>query len=168
MSPPVSSRVVPTIGVRHTARAVSFVRAWVGYGPVMERGNTKHGVRLDEEMAHEVRGVVQGDGSDGRVEGFHDPEPAGEDQPTPGSGRLEGGAPPGMTYEEVAERSRLGRYIPRSSLPGNRENLIVGAHEMNAPDDIIQELASLPAEETFRTVNEIWAALGHPNEQHRT
>jgi hypothetical protein len=134
----------------------------------MERGNTKHGVRLDEEMAHEVRGVVQGDGTDSRVEELHDPEPAGEDQPEPGRGRLEGGAPPGMTYEEVEERSRLGRYIPRSSLPGDREKLVLGANELNAPDDVLAQLADLPPDETFRTVNEIWAALGHSNEQRRT
>jgi hypothetical protein len=132
----------------------------------MERGNTKHGVRLDEEMAHEVRGVVQGDGSDSRVEEFQDPEPPGEDQP--GRGRLVGGAPPGMTYEEVEERSRLGRYIPRSALPGDRDALIVGAHGLDAPDDIMRQLASLPAEGIFRTVNEVWAALGHSNEARRT
>jgi hypothetical protein len=102
------------------------------------------------------------------VEGLHDPEPAGDDQPELSSGRLEGGAPPGMTYEEVEARSRLGRFIPRSSLPGDREQLILGAHELNAPDDILEQLAALPAGETYQTVNEIWAALGHSNEERRT
>jgi hypothetical protein len=134
----------------------------------MDRGNTKHGARLDEEMAQEVRGIVQSGRSDSRVEEFHDPEPAGEDQPELGTGRLEGGAPPGMTYEEVEARSRLGRFIPRSSLPGDREELIVGANDMNAPDDILEQLAALPAGETYQTVNEIWAALGHSNEERRT
>ena len=132
----------------------------------MERGNTKHGPVLDGEMANEVRGVVQGGGG-GRVEEFHDPEPAGEDQPDFGPAR-DGGAPPGMTYDEVEQRSRLGRYIPRSSLPGDREELVLGAHTLNAPDDVIQQLASLPAGERYQTVNEIWAALGHHNEERRT
>jgi hypothetical protein len=131
----------------------------------MERGNTKHGVRLDEEMAQEVRGIVQGDGSDSSVEEFHEP---GEDQPQPGRGRPAGGAPPGMTHEEVEERSRLGRYLPRSALPGDRDALIVGAHGLNAPDDIMRHLASLPGDEIFLTVNEVWAALGHSNEARRT
>jgi hypothetical protein len=133
----------------------------------MERGNTKHGVQLDEQMAQEVRGIVQGAGSDSRVEEFHDPEPPGEDQPS-GRGRFEGGAPPGMTYDEVEERSRLGRFIPRHVLPGDRERLILGANELNAPDDIIDQLAQLPPDETFQTVAEIWAALGHSNEERRT
>jgi hypothetical protein len=122
---------------------------------------------VDEQMAQEVRGLVQGGPADGRVEEFRDPEPAGEDQPER-SGHLTGGAPPGMTYEEVEERSRLGRYIPRSSLPGDREELVLGATEMNAPDDVIAQLASLPTDERYRTVNEIWAALGHHNEERRT
>jgi hypothetical protein len=111
----------------------------------MERGNTKHGPVLDGEMAHEFQ----------------------EGRPELGVVR-EGGAPPGMTYDEVEERSRLGRYIPRSSLPGDREQLIRGAAELDAPDDVIQQLAGLPAGEKFQTVNEIWAALGHHNEERRT
>lgn len=121
-------------------------------------------------MAHEVRGIVQG-GMDSRVEEFRDPEPSGEDQPSasrvPG-GLMTGGAPPGMTYDEVEQRSRLGRYIPMVSLPGDREILIAGAQNLQAPDDIIEELGRLPEGETFDTVNQIWAALGHHNEERRT
>jgi hypothetical protein len=116
-------------------------------------------------MAHEVRGLVQG-GTDSRVEEFRDPEPAGEDQPAVG-GRFTGGAPPGMTYEEVEERSRLGRFIPMSSLPGSPAELIEGAQHLNAPDDILDRLGSLP-DGRYETVNQIWAALGGHNEERRT
>ena len=136
----------------------------------MERGNSKHASRLDDQMAHEVRGIIQG-GQDSRVEEFNDPEPSGEDQPSasrvPG-GLMTGGAPPGMTYDEVEQRSRLGRYIPRSSLPGDRESLIAGARTLQAPDDIIAQLDELPDGEQYETVNQIWAALGHHNEERRT
>jgi uncharacterized protein DUF2795 len=164
----VSFRVLPTIGERHTERVARLSGDGLGTRCLMDRGSTKHGPRLDEEMAQEVRGLVQSGRTNGRVEEFHDPEPAGEDQPEPGGGNYEGGAPPGMTYEEVEQRSRLGRFIPRSSLPGDREGLIVGANELNAPDDVVAQLAKLPADETFQTVNEIWAALGHHNEERRT
>jgi hypothetical protein len=135
----------------------------------MERGSSKHGPRLDDEMAHEVRGIVQGN-VDSRVEEFHDPEPAGEDQPDPSrvpGGTQTGGAPPGMTYDEVEERSRLGRFVPMASLPGDRERLIAGARELNAPDDVIAQLSRLP-EGRYETVSQIWAALGHHNEERRT
>ncbi len=135
----------------------------------MDRGNAKHGRWLDDEMAHEVQGIVQGRG-ESRVEEWHDPEPSGEDQP--GLGRTPvspaPGAPPGMTYEDVEQRSRLGRYIPMSRLPGDRDELLTGAHDLNAPDDILQTLATLPAGERFATVNEVWGALGHRNESRRT
>jgi len=98
---------------------------------------------------------------------FHEPESLEEDQPDLGTVG-EGGAPPGMTYEEVEERSRLGSYIPRTSLPGDREALVLGANSMSAPDDVIEQLASLPPDERYQTVNEIWAALGHHNEERRT
>src|SRR6266508_4837917 len=97
----------------------------------MERGSTKHGPRVDDAMEHEVRGIVQGGGTEGRVEEWRDPEPAGEDQPDVSpvldDASRGGGAPPGMTPEEVEGRSELGRYIPLSALPGTRDELIDGA-----------------------------------------
>ena len=138
----------------------------------MDRGSTKHGPIVDEQMEHEVRGIVQG-AVNSRAEEARDPEPAGEDQPDAtweGAGTRTGGAPPGMTYEEVEQRSRLGRYIPMASLPGDRDDLIAGATEMNAPDDVLDMLSPLPEDTEYRTVSEIWAALGHHNEDitHRT
>lgn len=136
----------------------------------MERGNSKHGPRLDDQMAHEVRGLTQG-GVDTRVDEARDPEPSGEDQPyvsmVPGGTRT-GGAPPGMTYDEVEQRSRLGRYIPMACLPGDRDRLIDGAQQLNAPQDILDQLGELPAGEEYETVSQVWAALGHHNEERRT
>jgi hypothetical protein len=137
----------------------------------MDRGNTKHGPRLDEEMDHEVRGIVQGHGAGARVEEWRETEPAGEDQPgvspVPGGGVA--GVPPGMTPQEVERRSELGRYIPLSALPGGREQLVAAARTLLAPDHLLAELARLPDDGTrYETVSQIWAALGHHNEAHRT
>ena len=147
-----------------------FARTGPGYVQIMERGNTKHGARLDEQMEHEVRGILQG-GVNPRVEEFHDPEPSGEDQPEASwipEGAASGGAPPGMTPDEVEARSRLGRYVPMSALPGDRARLLDGARTLGAPDDVLAELARLPDGERYETVNQIWAALGHHNEERRT
>ncbi|HEX5741118.1 MAG TPA: hypothetical protein VFY17_06130 [Pilimelia sp.] len=51
----------------------------------MERGSTKHGPRLDDEMRHEVDGVIKGGLGGGRAEEYREPEPAGDDQPQPHS-----------------------------------------------------------------------------------
>jgi hypothetical protein len=111
----------------------------------MQPGNSKHGAVLDDglrrEAAAEARQV--------------DPE---------GEGARTGGAPVGMTADEVEARSNLGRYIPMASLPGDRDDLIAGATEMNAPDEVIEVLGRLPERTVFETVNHVWAALGGRNE----
>jgi hypothetical protein len=135
----------------------------------MERGNSKHGPRLDDEMEHEVRGILQGL-VDNRVEEWRDPEPPGEDQPNTTRaphGFERAGAPYGMTPEEVDTRSRIGRYIPLSALPGDRDDLLAAADEMEAPDDVIDQLAALPPDQMFETINQVWAALGGHNEERR-
>ncbi|MGI5244160.1 DUF2795 domain-containing protein [Dactylosporangium sp. CA-139066] len=111
----------------------------------MQRGNTKHGAVLDDSLrradADEARRV----------------DPGGE-------GTRTFGAPVGMTADDVEARSNLGRYIPKASLPGDRDDLIAGATEMNAPDEVLDVLERLPDGEVFETVNQVWAALGGPNE----
>lgn len=136
----------------------------------MERGNSKHGPRLDAEMAKEVEGQVEGGPAGSRAEQWHEPEPAGEDQPETTMiphGPRRGGAPAPLTGEDVEERSELGRYLRRSVLPADRGRLREVAAEMNAPDAVLDELARLPEGRQFGTVSEVWAALGHPNEEHR-
>jgi hypothetical protein len=135
----------------------------------MERGNSKHGPRLDEEMAREVQGTVQGVAGS-RVEEWREPEPAGEDQPEATgvpAGDRRSGVPQGMTSEEVEQRSELGRYIDLSALPADREGLRRTAEKNNAPDAVLDALDRLPADRTFQTVSEVWAALGHANETTR-
>ncbi|GAB3368455.1 hypothetical protein GCM10027452_29790 [Micromonospora halotolerans] len=137
----------------------------------MERGSSKHSPRLDEQMSSEVNGLIQGPGTGGsRVEEHRVPEPAGEDQPeatTAPAGELRTGAPKGMSSEDVEGRSRLGRFITMSALPGDREALVANARENEAPDDIVAALQGLPEGTRYQTVSEVWAALGHKNETTR-
>ncbi|MFI7606089.1 DUF2795 domain-containing protein [Micromonospora sp. NPDC049366] len=137
----------------------------------MERGNSKHGPRIDEQMSQEVSGLVQGPGTGGsRVDESRVPEPAGEDQPeatTAPAGDLRSGAPQGMSSQDVERRSRFGRFITMTALPGDRETLIANARENEAPDDIIADLERLPDGTRYQTVSEVWAALGNKNETTR-
>ncbi|MEV4711043.1 DUF2795 domain-containing protein [Micromonospora sp. NPDC049374] len=137
----------------------------------MDRGSSKHSPRVDEQMSQEVSGLVQGPGTGGsRVDEFRVPEPAGEDQPEPTTapaGDLRSGAPQGMTSEDVEARSRLGRFITMSALPGDRAALLANARENEAPDDVLAALERLPESTRYQTVSEVWAALGHTNETTR-
>ena len=116
----------------------------------MERGSSKHGPRLDEEMKHEVRGTVQGIAG-GRAEEWKMAEPAGEDQPD---------ATRAIDADAANDLSRFGRYIGLSAMPGDRDALRRSAEVLEAPDDILADLDSLPDGVVFHTVTEIWAALG--------
>jgi hypothetical protein len=139
----------------------------------MDRGNAKHSPRLDEELAHEARTHTRGLGAGGRTEEWREPEPSGEDQPEvgwiPGGTRdtRAGGVPRDLTPDEVEARSRLGRYLDLSALPGDRETLRRSAQRNQAPDDVLDELDGLPPGRSFATVNEVWAALGHAVETRR-
>jgi hypothetical protein len=132
----------------------------------LDRGNSKHGPRLDEQMEQETRGLTQGGPTDGRAEEWHEPEPSGEDQPDVGTGRSQmGGSPTGMTPEERDERSDLGRYLRRSVFPADRDALVAEARENQAPDGMVALLRRLPAGTTFQNVAEAWAAHMHASEE---
>ena len=101
-------------------------------------------------MKHEVLGTVQGIAG-GRAEEWKMAEPAGEDQPD---------ATRAVDADAANDLSRFGRYIGLSAMPGDRDALRRSAEVLEAPDDILADLDSLPDGVVFHTVTEIWAALG--------
>jgi Protein of unknown function (DUF2795) len=116
----------------------------------MDRANSKHSPRVDDQMAQETLGLTQGAGAGARAEEWHEPEPPAEGEPEP--------APIPDIETDNDELSRFGRYIPLGALPGDRDRLMAGAQELNAPDDILAMLGRLEPDRVFRTVAEIWAA----------
>ena len=46
----------------------------------MERGSDKHGPRVDEQLKHELDGMLRGDGPS-HAEEWRDPEPPADDDP---------------------------------------------------------------------------------------
>jgi hypothetical protein len=122
-----------------------------GTARLMERGSSKHGAHLDDEMSREVRGEIQGVPG-GRAEEWELAEPAGDDQPA---------ATELLDSAEGERFSRFGRYIGLSALPGDRDALRRSAEALRAPDDVLAALGRLPDETVFHTVAEIWAVLGN-------
>lgn len=137
----------------------------------MQRGSSKHGPHLDEEMARQARSYTQGASPGGaRADETREQEPPGEDQPDPTlipEGARPEGAPEPLTGEELEARSRLGRAVSRSALPAGRDELVRAARGMDAEEDAVAELSRLPTGQVFHTVYEIWEALGHRNENPR-
>lgn len=135
----------------------------------MERGSSKHGPHLDDELARQARAYTQGRSpGSGRVDDEREQEPPGEDQPDATlipAGERPGGAPEPMSSGDVEARSRFGRAVPRSVLPAARAELVRAAREAGAPPDVLADLDSLPPERVFGTVYEIWEQLGYRSEE---
>jgi uncharacterized protein DUF2795 len=136
----------------------------------MERGSSKHSPRVDEEMEHEVEGMMRAERPT-RAEEWKEPEPAGEDQPDPGVlGEPEDrqpAPPPGMTAEEVTLRSELGSHLTRAAFPADESGLLGHLIDTDAPDRLRDLVRRLPSGRVFATVGEVFEALGFHQEDHR-
>jgi hypothetical protein len=136
----------------------------------MERGSSKHSPRLDDEMNHEVEGMMTAERPT-RAEEWKEAEPAGEDQADPG--RLgepadrQPGVPSGMTVEDVELRSELAERLPRSVFPTDESGLLSHLIDTNAPDRLQQLIRQLPSGRTYGQVGDVVRALGLHEEQER-
>lgn len=122
----------------------------------MDRGNSKHGPRLDEEMAHETEDIVRG-GRSSHTEEWRQPEPVGEgahvhpmEPPTPG----------GPDSEDIELRSELARAMDRHAFPATRDDLLERVRDADAPPALTDGIAALPADGTYRSVGDVARALG--------
>jgi hypothetical protein len=135
----------------------------------VERGSDKHGARQDEQLAHEVEGLVRG-GHSTHAQEWKDPEPSGEDQPdadlAPGA-TLEGGVPEGMSAADVERRSELATFLGKDVYPATREALLERAAASSAPDRVLRRLQELPADRAFENLQDVWSTIGGNVEQHR-
>jgi len=134
---------------------------------VAERGSDKHGRLLDEELKHEVEGIVRS-GHSTHAEEWSDPEPSAEGDPDVDlapHGSLTGGVPRGITPEDVVGRSELAQHLPPSAFPATAQALRAYAEENHAPASVLALLEEAPADQEFPTVGALWAALGRGREE---
>jgi hypothetical protein len=136
----------------------------------MERGSSKHSPRVDEEMEHEVQGMMRAERPT-RAEEWKEPEPAGEDQPDPGRlGEPEDrqpAPPPGMTPEEVTLRRDLAAALTRGAFPNDESGLLGHLVDTDAPDRLRDLVRRLPSGRLFENVGEVFEALGFHQEDRR-
>jgi hypothetical protein len=122
-----------------------------------DRGSSKHGPIVDENMENEANGYVHA-GHDTRAEEWRSAEPpTGDPAPLLVSDRR--GTPDGMSATDVEDRSELASWLGRAAFPGNRDELVSRLREENAPDHVLSEVMSAPADAEFHTVGELWRAL---------
>ena len=128
--------------------------------------STKHSPRVDDELEHEIQGMVRGNHAT-RAEEWRDPEPVAEGDPdidADPSGTLVGGTPAGTDAEAVQARAELARWLDRADFPSTGADLVEAARDHRAPDAVVAELERLPDGTTFERIGDVVRALGYPTE----
>ncbi len=129
----------------------------------MERGSSKHGARLDEELEHETQSITR-TGQPPHTEEWRETEPFDERHLSLPADH-EPGTPPGMTPADVDRRSDLARYLPRGDFPADRDTLVGQLERTWAPDDVTDTVRRLPEGSRFAAFGDVVRALGIPTEQ---
>ena len=128
--------------------------------------STKHSARLDDELQHEVEGMVRA-GRSTHAEEWADPEPVAEGDPdldVSPADTLVGGTPAGMDPDAVVARAELARWLDRADYPNTGSGLVEAARDHRAPDVVVAELEKLPDGETYERIGDVVRALGYPTE----
>ncbi|WP_395571300.1 DUF2795 domain-containing protein [Streptomyces sp. BK79] len=121
----------------------------------MQRGSDRMSVHRDDEMKHELQGLLRS-GHPTRTEEWHDPEPAAEDDPDVMYGPVTPGR--GPTYLE-ALRLELARNLTRGTFPASPPELTRALRRGNAPDALVEGLERLPGKARYGNVQELAVAL---------
>jgi hypothetical protein len=126
------------------------------------RDSTKHGPLLDDVLKHETESLEHG--GDSRAEEWRQPEEDRDEAERPTApaptDSHSGGTPPGMDAADVRGRSELARWLQPSAFPADRERLLRSVRDTNAPDWAVEAIGSLPADQRFTNVQDVWRALG--------
>jgi hypothetical protein len=128
--------------------------------------STKHNPRVDEELEHEVQGMLKGERAT-RSEEWREVEPQAEGDPDidlDPSGTLVGGTPVGMDADAVVARAELARWLDRADFPSTGPELVEAARDHRAPDAVVAEFQRLPDGERFERIGDVVRALGYPTE----
>ena len=128
--------------------------------------STKHNPRVDEELEHEIQGMLKAERAT-RAEEWREVEPVAEGDPditADPAGTLVGGTPVGMDADAVVARAELARWLDRADFPATGAGLVEAARDHRAPDAVVAELAKLPEGDSYERIGDVVRALGYPTE----
>ncbi|GLP66887.1 hypothetical protein TUSST3_35090 [Streptomyces sp. TUS-ST3] len=121
----------------------------------MQRGSDRLSRHRDDEMKHELQGLLRS-GHPTRSEEWNDPEPTADDDPQVWGGPVAPGSE-GASLETV--RLELARLLGRSSFPATPVELARVLRRKNAPDALVEAVEERPRKETYSNVQELARAL---------
>ncbi|EGX54516.1 hypothetical protein SZN_37571 [Streptomyces zinciresistens K42] len=121
----------------------------------MQRGSDRLSVHRDEEMKHELQGLLRS-GHPTRATRRHDPEPSAEDDPQVAGGPV---APGSSTASLESVRLELARVLGRTAFPAGPRELIGELRRGHAPDALVEPLERLPRATRYANVQELAEAV---------
>ncbi|MFI1761303.1 DUF2795 domain-containing protein [Streptomyces sp. NPDC020800] len=121
----------------------------------MQRGSDRLSVHRDDEMKHELRDLLRS-GHPTRVEEWHDPEPAADDDPEVWSGPVGGIGSP-ASLDRV--RLDLARRLNRHAFPASAGELARALRRSNAPGALVDAVGRLPRSSRYAHVQQLAEAL---------
>jgi hypothetical protein len=121
----------------------------------MQRGSDRLSVHRDDEMKHELQGLLRS-GHPTRTEEWHDPEPTADDDLEIAGGPV---APGTSAASLAAVRLELARILGRSAFPAGPRELARTLRREYAPDALVVPLERLPQSARYANVQELAEAL---------
>ncbi|MFH0515784.1 DUF2795 domain-containing protein [Streptomyces sp. M41] len=121
----------------------------------MQRGSDRLSVHRDDEMKHELQGLLRS-GHPTRADEWHDPEPSAEDDPRVAGGPV---APGTSTASLAVVRLELARFLSRSAFPASPRELAGVLRRGYAPDALVEPVERLPRSARYTNVQEVAEAL---------
>ncbi|KUO05923.1 DUF2795 domain-containing protein [Streptomyces caeruleatus] len=129
----------------------------------MQRGSDRLSVHRDDEMKHELQGLLRS-GHPTRTEEWHDPEPTADDDPQVAGGPVT----PGGTASLATVRLELARILGRSAFPASPRELTTALRRGYAPDALVESLERLPRSTRYANVQQLAEALTGAGERGST
>lgn len=124
---------------------------------MVDRRNSTHSPRVDDEMERETASVVRG----APVEAHSRDDLRQEDAGGHPGHRPDGPrTPPGLPEDAMELRSALAASLRPSSFPEDRAALLGTARAEHAPEAVVALLERLPSGATWANLEEVWEAAG--------
>ncbi|MFJ5532719.1 DUF2795 domain-containing protein [Streptomyces sp. NPDC093261] len=120
----------------------------------MQRGSDRLNVHRDDEMKHELQGLLRS-GHPTRSEEWHDPEPGADDDPAIWAGPVVPGA--GRSVADV--RYEFARILGRTAFPARRDDLVEELRRRHAPDTLVETVARLPRSARYANAQQLAEAV---------
>lgn len=124
--------------------------------------SNRHNPRIDEQLAHESRSLLDGAPVDARADEQRrqssGPRPgqASADAQPPGR---EHGTSEGLAPIDIDRRAELATYLDGTAFPGDRDEVVSSAQQHHAPPDIIDLLEELPDDRVYERFEEVWEGV---------